>query len=65
LIDGKAIIGAGVGFGAITRPVGLTGRSTNRLKQISRSSSSFKKRQSVTTFAGGGFSFGSGGTIAS
>lgn len=56
-----------MGFGAAVTFGDADGirRSTNLLKQISRSSSSFRKRQSVTIFAGAGFAFCSGGTIAS
>src|SRR5882724_5631963 len=50
------------GFSGATRSAGV---STNRLKQISLSSSSFKKRQSLTTSAGPGFRLVRGGTIAS
>src|SRR5205823_3591803 len=44
---------------------GLSGISTNRLKQISLSSSSFKKRQSLTLSTDSGFGLVRGGAISS
>jgi len=52
---------ADIGFAA----TGLSGISTNRLKQISLSSSSFKKRQSLTLSTDSGFGLVRGGTISS
>jgi len=52
---------AGVAFGAS----GFAGFSANWLKQVSRSFSSFEKRQSVTTLAGTAFGLVCGGRIAS
>jgi len=53
------------GLARFSGATGLAESSTNRLKQISLSSSSFKKRQSLTTSAGPGFRLVRGGTIAS
>ena len=53
------------GLAGFSGATGLAGFSTNRLKQINLSSSSFKKRQSLTTSAVCGFGLGRGGTIAS
>ncbi len=54
------------GLAGFSGATGLAGFSTNRMKQISLLSSSFKKRQSLTTSsAGNGFSLVCGGTIAS
>jgi hypothetical protein len=52
---------ADVAFGA----TGFAGFSANWLKQVSRSFSSFEKRQSVTTLAGTGIGLACGGRIAS
>jgi len=41
------------------------GRAKKRLKQANRSSSSFRNLQSATSFATGGFGFGSGAKIPS
>jgi hypothetical protein len=53
------------GLARFSGATGLAESSTNWLKQISLSSSSFKKRQSLTTSAGPGFRLVRGGTIAS
>ena len=53
------------GLAEFSGATGLAGFSTNRLKQISLSSSSFKKRQSLTTSAGPGFGLVRGRRIAS
>jgi hypothetical protein len=53
------------GLAELSGITGLGGFSTNRLKQISRSLSSFKKRQSFTTPAGPDFGLVRGDTIAS
>jgi hypothetical protein len=45
--------------------VGRRGISKSLLKHFSRSSSSLRNLQSVMIFAGGGFGFGAGGTMAS
>jgi hypothetical protein len=53
------------GLAGFSSAMGSVGFSTNRLKQISRSLSSFKKRQSFTTPANPGFGLVRGDTIAS
>jgi hypothetical protein len=62
---GLADFSGTTGLTEFSGATGLAGFSTNRLKQISLSSSSFKKRQSLTTSAGPGFGLVRGGTIAS
>src|SRR5712672_3346350 len=63
---GAADLASGAaGLAEFSGASGLAESSTNRLKQISLSSSSFKKRQSLTTSAGPGFRLVRGGTIAS
>ena len=56
---GTAAVGS-TGFGTTDVAFGATGLafSANLLKQISRSFSSFEKRQSVTTLAGSGIGLG-------